>query len=365
MTSTTEEASCWEHGRWVVLHGFTTDEDFEKTHLNGLVAKILEEDGAMDDRYLVQVPATDDSDHIKEREFTVDKAHLIPVSAPTELAMQVGSPAFCDETGEVIPCYEHWTQVEQDKLTAHIAAIEQYNQQWARQQQQQQQQANSASLQRTHINHNSASRLVPGSPSNGHHAHVEPMMGMGDEYNEEQQQDAILLPQLPEWYLYSLRASLRKWGTIPADYAETPPLKNAHERCIHIEPRGNGKSFGGSGSVSGSMRDIGAAASNNNSNNYTGEYRFLEVTIVLKNQKWKDRDRAMLECITIVKNTVLGVDDRATLVHFEALSGGYPGPACEDTTAVFAVTKDFASKFLPLTVVKPVGSPPQVNLRMY
>ena len=290
--------SPYDAGRWVVLDGFSDESDL--SDLNGTLARIVDDDD-VDDRYLVEIPATDDTEHIRQREpFVADKSNLLPaLTALTTSAMQVSS--FRDESGDMIPCYQHWTQKEQDQLETHIATIEQY------------------------VETNKANKSVP---------------------------------QIPEWYLYSLRASLRKWGTIPADFGETPPMKNAHERCVHIEPRG---------CTSSNNRNDGEnsprASDDEISLGVLAMATFLEVTILLRNRMWNDRDRALEECITIVKNTVLASDERATLVYFKALRGGYPEPACEDTTAVFAVTKDLPSS--PLTVVKPVGCPPQVNLRLY
>ena len=285
------EENPYDCGRWVVLEGFTDDSDLME--LNGKLARIVDDDD-VDDRYLVEIPDTDDTEHIPKREpFIVDKCNLLPaLTARMTIAMEVSS--FRDESGEVIPCYEHWTDQQQKTLETHILAIKRY------------------------IETNKLNNAVP---------------------------------QVPEWYLYSLRASLRKWGTIPAHFGETPPMKNAHERCIHIEPRGATNIDNKKCESSLQAADCETAVGT-----ILDMYTFLEVTILLRNRQWKNRDRALEECITIVKNTVLACDERATLVHFEVSD-------CENTTAIFAVTKDLPSS--PLTVVKPVGSPPQVNLRLH
>lgn len=239
-------------------------EDLEP--LNGRIGVIIEED--VIDRYVIEVPA---SDLIEQTRIVADKSNLMPVSERVALSMQEGSKDIEDGTGEISPCYQHWDAEHQQVLLSHIDNVAKYNA--------------------------TADSLVP------------------------------VRPKIPEWYLYSLKASLRKWGMVPADFADVPPMMHANERCIHFEPR-NG---------------------------------FLEVTLMLKNREWRNRERAMKEVLSIVKSSVVSGQDQATLVHFEASSGGHPGPACEDTTAVFIVNKVGS----PLTVVKPPGSIPEVLMRMY
>ena len=248
----------FDAGRWVVLQGF--EDDLEQ--LNGRIARIVEED--VIDRYQVEVPA---SDYIERQQVVADKDRLVPVSEWTTMSMQLAN--LVDDTGEVIPCYQHWNGEQEQMLESHIRQVESYN-------------------------------------------------SSNKDYGK---------PTIPEWYLYSLKATLRKWGAVPADYADVPPMRHANERCVHIEPR-NG---------------------------------FLEVTLMLKNREWKNRDRALQETLNIMKDSVVTGNDRATLVSFEANSGGHPEPACEDTTAVFVITKDS----LPLALVKPNNSIPEVLLRMH
>ena len=92
------EENPYDCGRWVVLEGFTDDSDLME--LNGKLAKIVDDDD-VDDRYLVEIPDTDDTEHIPKREpFIVDKCNLLPaLTARMTIAMEVSS--FRDESGEV------------------------------------------------------------------------------------------------------------------------------------------------------------------------------------------------------------------------------------------------------------------------
>jgi hypothetical protein len=112
-------------------------------------------------------------------------------------------------------------------------------------------------------------------------------------------------PSVPEWYLHSLKTSVRYWR-IPADYARIPPmgLVGAESRFVHFTPRKG----------------------------------YLELIIQSDGQVYASELEAFSVIVNSVKD-ILPTGQRATMSFFEAKA--YMGGKIARCCAVFHITNAF------------------------
>ena len=184
--------------------------------------------------------------------ISLRKEELKPVQEYKTISMSAdgSSPEMLDDSGQVFPCYAWWGSEQQQKLETHIQEIEDY------------------------IYWN---------------------------YKNEK-------PVIPEWYLFSLRTHLRRWGGfLPPDYAILPIHDyNSDSKVIHFQP----------------------------------EDHHLLATIKISGKIRSDGHEAFVEAIEYLRD-LLPDGHRATLTHYKYEPGDATIGYKESSKAhvVFVVTK--------------------------
>jgi hypothetical protein len=180
------------------------------------------------------------------------KEELRPVQEykTTRMSADGSSPEMLDKSGQVLPCYAWWGSEQQQKLETHIKEIDKY---------------------------------------------------IFWNYKNEK-------PVIPEWYLFSLRTHLRRWGGfLPPDYAVLPIQDyNTGSKVIQFQPQGH----------------------------------HLLVTIKIDGKIRSDGHDAFVEAIELLRD-LLPEGHRATLTHYKYEPGDATTGYKESSKAhvVFVVTK--------------------------